>query len=63
MGGMNFQEMGFDDALRFFLSAFWLPGEAQKIDRIVERFARKYVQNNPGVSCFPSIEGYGMVCS
>uniref|UniRef100_A0A7S3DGR3 Uncharacterized protein n=1 Tax=Palpitomonas bilix TaxID=652834 RepID=A0A7S3DGR3_9EUKA len=46
---LNFEEMGFDDALRFFLSSFWLPGEAQKIDRIVERFAKKYVKNNPGI--------------
>jgi len=31
----------FCDALRDFLAAFRLPGEAQKIDRLVEAFARE----------------------
>ena len=38
-----------DEALRSFCSGFRLPGEAQKIDRIVERFSKRYCENNPGV--------------
>jgi brefeldin A-inhibited guanine nucleotide-exchange protein len=34
--------MMFDDAIRLFLSGFRLPGEAQKIDRIMEKFAEKF---------------------
>lgn len=30
--------LGFDDALRKFLAAFRLPGEAQKIDRIMHAY-------------------------
>ena len=29
------------DALRVFLAGFRLPGEAQKIDRLVEKFAQR----------------------
>ena len=29
----SFEGMTIDGALRHFLSGFWLPGEAQKIDR------------------------------
>jgi Sec7-like guanine-nucleotide exchange factor len=39
--------MEIDTALRKFLSLFRLPGEAQKIDRMMESFAAKYVQDNP----------------
>uniref|UniRef100_A0A915EG01 Uncharacterized protein n=1 Tax=Ditylenchus dipsaci TaxID=166011 RepID=A0A915EG01_9BILA len=35
-------------ALRTFLWHFRLPGEAQKIDRIMEQFAKHYCQHNPG---------------
>lgn len=42
----DFSGLDFDDALRYFLSKFRLPGEAQKIDRIMERFAKRYVENN-----------------
>lgn len=44
-GNMDFSGMQLDDALRYFLSKFRLPGESQKIDRITEAFAiRYYVQ-------------------
>lgn len=33
-----------DDALRVFLSEFRLPGEGQKIDRILEIFAKEYYE-------------------
>lgn len=38
---MNFVGMKFDKALRKFLNGFRLPGEAQKIDRIMEKFAER----------------------
>ncbi|XP_053990345.1 brefeldin A-inhibited guanine nucleotide-exchange protein 2-like [Hylaeus volcanicus] len=44
---LQFQGMEIDTALRKFLSLFRLPGEAQKIDRMMESFAAKYVQENP----------------
>jgi cytohesin len=44
---MDFARMEFDTALRLFLSKFVLPGEAQKIDRIMERLASQYCANNP----------------
>lgn len=34
-------------ACRKFLSGFRLPGEAQKIDRLMEKFAERYVACNP----------------
>ncbi len=37
----------FVEALRFYLDQFKLPGEAQKIDRIVEKFAEAYIRGNP----------------
>jgi brefeldin A-inhibited guanine nucleotide-exchange protein len=40
--GMSFNGMTIDGALRHFLSGFWLPGEAQKIDRMMEKFAERY---------------------
>ncbi|ORX95160.1 hypothetical protein K493DRAFT_407713 [Basidiobolus meristosporus CBS 931.73] len=46
---MNFSKMHFVDALRKFLQAFRLPGEAQKIDRFMLKFAERYVIGNAGV--------------
>jgi brefeldin A-inhibited guanine nucleotide-exchange protein len=34
------------EAIRIFLSGFQLPGEGQKIDRIMEKFAAKYYKDN-----------------
>ena len=34
---------------REFLWSFRLPGEAQKIDRMMEAFAKRYCDQNPGV--------------
>lgn len=34
-------------ALRYFLEGFRLPGEAQKIDRLMEKFASRYCECNP----------------
>lgn len=43
---MDFTGMKFDMAIRFFLSGFRLPGEAQKIDRLMEKFAERYYLQN-----------------
>uniref|UniRef100_A0A1J3H684 Brefeldin A-inhibited guanine nucleotide-exchange protein 2 n=2 Tax=Noccaea caerulescens TaxID=107243 RepID=A0A1J3H684_NOCCA len=45
----DFQDMEFDEAIRTFLEGFRLPGEAQKIDRIMEKFAERYCKCNPKV--------------
>lgn len=42
----NFKSMDFGEAIRFFLRGFRLPGEAQKIDRIMEKFAERYCKCN-----------------
>ncbi|CAH0025484.1 unnamed protein product [Clonostachys rhizophaga] len=44
---MNFTKRRFVDALRHFLQSFRLPGEAQKIDRFMLKFAERYVLGNP----------------
>jgi len=43
---LNFAEMNFVSALRRFLEGFRLPGEAQKIDRLMEKFASRYCECN-----------------
>lgn len=43
----DFQNMEFDEAIRTFLQGFRLPGEAQKIDRIMEKFAERYCKCKP----------------
>lgn len=43
----DFNGMEFDEAIRTFLQGFRLPGEAQKIDRIMEKFAERYCKCNP----------------
>lgn len=45
----NFSDLILVQALRQFLWSFRLPGEAQKIDRMMEKFAIRYCQENPGV--------------
>ncbi|KAL5611845.1 hypothetical protein BROUX41_000581 [Berkeleyomyces rouxiae] len=44
---MDFNKKRFVDALRLFLQSFRLPGEAQKIDRFMLKFAERYVNGNP----------------
>ncbi|KAI5861496.1 Sec7-domain-containing protein [Durotheca rogersii] len=44
---MDFARRRFVDALRQFLQSFRLPGEAQKIDRFMLKFANRYVTGNP----------------
>ncbi|QIX00855.1 hypothetical protein AMS68_006372 [Peltaster fructicola] len=45
--GMDFAKTRFVDALRRFLQSFRLPGEAQKIDRLMLKFAERYTTGNP----------------
>lgn len=46
---MDFTNADFVDSLRMFLQSFRLPGEAQKIDRFMLKFAERYVLGNPTV--------------
>ncbi|CAM6125431.1 unnamed protein product [Calypogeia fissa] len=46
---MQFGGSKFDLAIREFLKGFRLPGEAQKIDRIMEKFAERYCRDNPNL--------------
>lgn len=41
---------------REFLSSFLLPGEAQKIDRLMEKFAARYCTCNAGDELFASAD-------
>jgi brefeldin A-inhibited guanine nucleotide-exchange protein len=47
IGELDFVDMDFDLALRLLLFCFRLPGEAQKIERILEKFASHYCSQNP----------------
>ncbi|GAA5252708.1 hypothetical protein KNCP2_09960 [Candidatus Rickettsia kedanie] len=42
----NFKEKDYLESLRGFLQSFKLPGEAQKIDRLVESFGTNYYEQN-----------------
>ena len=46
---MDFTSKDFVSSLRTFLQAFRLPGEAQKIDRFMLKFAERYIKGNPTV--------------
>ncbi|KAF9226522.1 hypothetical protein BS17DRAFT_775771 [Gyrodon lividus] len=43
---LDFRNLKFIDAFRLFLQAFRLPGEAQKIDRFMLKFAERYIAGN-----------------
>ena len=43
----NFKNLHIIDSIRLFLSGFQLPGEGQKIDRIMQKMAEKYYKDNP----------------
>lgn len=45
---LDFCGRDFVSALRTFLEGFRLPGEAQKIDRLMEKFAARYLECNQG---------------
>uniref|UniRef100_A0A6I8RBJ2 ADP ribosylation factor guanine nucleotide exchange factor 1 n=1 Tax=Xenopus tropicalis TaxID=8364 RepID=A0A6I8RBJ2_XENTR len=52
----DFQGKDFVSALRMFLEGFRLPGEAQKIDRLMEKFAARYLECNQGQTLFASAD-------
>ncbi|KAJ7638783.1 hypothetical protein FB45DRAFT_903821 [Roridomyces roridus] len=43
---LDFRDSAFVDALRLFLQSFRLPGESQKIDRFMLKFAERYIDGN-----------------
>lgn len=45
---LDFTSQALDEAIRKFLEGFRLPGESQKIDRLMEKFAERYCKQNPG---------------
>ncbi|XP_071913136.1 ARF guanine-nucleotide exchange factor GNOM-like [Coffea arabica] len=45
----DFQDMSLDTALRIFLETFRLPGESQKIQRVLEAFAERYYEQSPDI--------------
>ncbi|WOL08915.1 ARF guanine-nucleotide exchange factor GNOM [Canna indica] len=45
----DFQGMNLDTALRLFLDTFWLPGESQKIQRVLEAFSERYFEQSPQI--------------
>uniref|UniRef100_A0A2P2KJD8 SEC7 domain-containing protein n=1 Tax=Rhizophora mucronata TaxID=61149 RepID=A0A2P2KJD8_RHIMU len=48
-GTFDFQDMNLDHALRLFLETFRLPGEAQKIQRVLEAFSERYYEQVPHI--------------
>nr|XP_040048117.1 brefeldin A-inhibited guanine nucleotide-exchange protein 2 isoform X1 [Gasterosteus aculeatus aculeatus] len=53
---LDFCGRDFVSALRAFLQGFRLPGEAQKIDRLMEKFAARYLECNQGQTLFASAD-------
>ncbi|KAL3284058.1 hypothetical protein HHI36_018226 [Cryptolaemus montrouzieri] len=53
---LDFNNLDFVAALRNFLDGFRLPGEAQKIDRLMEKFASRYCGCNPNNTYFASAD-------
>ncbi|VDM29132.1 unnamed protein product [Toxocara canis] len=53
---MGISKRDFVAALRQFLDGFRLPGEAQKIDRLMEKFASRYCECNPNLGLFASAD-------
>lgn len=45
----DFQDMNLDTALRLFLDTFRLPGESQKIQRVLEAFSERYYEQSPHI--------------
>jgi brefeldin A-inhibited guanine nucleotide-exchange protein len=47
---LDFTGLHFTEAVRMYLQAFRLPGEAQKIDRFVLKFAERFIAGNPSTT-------------
>jgi len=52
----DFRQLEVVAALRILLEEFRLPGEAQKIDRLMEKFASRYCECNPQNQLFQSAD-------
>lgn len=46
---LQFDSLDFVAAMRLFLDYFRLPGEAQKIDRLVLKFSERFCYSNPDI--------------
>lgn len=44
---LNFKDLTILEAMRYYLSLFEMPGEGQKVERILEHFSQKYSEENP----------------
>ncbi|KAI6178099.1 hypothetical protein M3Y98_00464500 [Aphelenchoides besseyi] len=53
---LDFAGMNIVQALRKLLDKFRLPGESQKIDRLMEKFASRYCDCNPRLNIFASAD-------
>jgi len=53
---LNFTDKDFVSSIRLFLEGFRIPGEAQKIDRLMEKFASRYLDCNPHGTVFASAD-------
>lgn len=47
LGYLAFKDISILEAMRFYLSLFEMPGEGQKVERVLENFANKYASENP----------------
>ncbi len=47
MESYNFVNVRYVESLKRVLSGFRLPGEGQKVDRIMEKFGDKFFHDNP----------------
>lgn len=43
----DFHNVPFVESLKRLLSGFRIPGEGQKVDRVMEKFGEKYCKDNP----------------
>lgn len=57
---MDLGNMPFVTALRTFLQAFRLPGEAQKIDRYMLKFAERYIATNSNTPFTNAGKGFAL---
>ena len=57
MGTFSFEHREFIPALRELMGSFQLPGEAQKIDRILMAFAQQYYKQNSQQAVFQNADG------
>ncbi|XKL63402.1 hypothetical protein PGB90_005766 [Kerria lacca] len=53
---LDFSQRDLLSALRYFIDGFRLPGEAQMIDRLMEKFASRYYECNPNNGLFASAD-------